>query len=95
MPEHGQALRANFCAFWIDYLPKLMSATGRIKKTEFVFCFTASIVFHILASVSDDERRWREEFQSYSERIQQWEYYYVKYVQMIEKSKEKFLGCIG
>lgn len=52
-------------------------------------------MFHILASVSDDERRWREEFQSYSERIQQWEYYYVKYVQMIEKSKEKFLGCIG
>ena len=27
-PQHESALRADFCSFWLDYIPKLTSATG-------------------------------------------------------------------
>ena len=64
IPEHGSTIRANYCSFWVDYIPKLLLTTENI---------------------SEDERRWKEEFHHYEERIQQWDYHYIKYLQNTDK----------
>ncbi|UJR34244.1 hypothetical protein I4U23_021648 [Adineta vaga] len=73
-PDHGSALRAEYCSFWLDYIPKLASSTSNI---------------------SDEENRWKQEFRQYQDRIQQWDYYYTKYLELVEKNSDKFLKCIG
>lgn len=67
VPEHGSTLRANFCSFWLDFLPKLMLISGNL---------------------SDAERRWKEEFHLYEERIQQWDYHYTKYIENLDKLRD-------
>ncbi|CAF1157515.1 unnamed protein product [Didymodactylos carnosus] len=32
--EHGQAHRAEYCSFWLDYIPKLMIVTSNITDDE-------------------------------------------------------------
>ncbi|CAF4298893.1 unnamed protein product [Rotaria sp. Silwood2] len=73
-PEHGSAIRADYCSFWLDLIPKLASATSNI---------------------SEEETQWKHEFRQYQERIQQWDYYYTKYLELLEKNGEKLLNCIG
>ncbi|CAF3415026.1 unnamed protein product [Rotaria socialis] len=73
-PEHGSALRAEYCSFWLDFIPKLTSANSNI---------------------SEDEVRWKQEFRQYQERTQQWEYYYSKYLELLEKNREKLYNCLG
>jgi hypothetical protein len=31
MPEHGSALRAEYCSFWLDFIPKLTIATCKLS----------------------------------------------------------------
>lgn len=31
-PEHGSALRADYCSFWLDFLPKLASVTCAYRR---------------------------------------------------------------
>ncbi|CAF1191477.1 unnamed protein product [Rotaria sp. Silwood1] len=73
-PEHGLAHRAEYCAFWLDFVPKLTSANSNI---------------------SEDEVRWKQEFRQYQERTQQWDYYYAKYLELLEKNREKLYNCLG
>ncbi|UJR24619.1 hypothetical protein I4U23_005993 [Adineta vaga] len=74
IPIHGSALRADYCAFWTDFIPKLATVTS---------------------NVSEDEIRWKKEFRQYQERVQQWNYYYTKYLEFLDKNHEKLLQCIG
>jgi len=41
-PDHGSAIRADYCSFWLDFLPKLASATCMfliLKRFEKKFSF--------------------------------------------------------
>lgn len=51
--------------------------------------------FLFLANISEDEVRWKQEFRQYQERTQQWEYYYAKYLELLEKNREKLTNCLG
>ncbi|CAF1008313.1 unnamed protein product [Adineta steineri] len=73
-PEHGSALRADYCSFWLQLIPKLTIVTSNI---------------------SEDETQWKQEFRKYQERVQQWDYYYAKYSELLEKNREKLLTCLG
>ncbi len=53
------------------------------------------IRFVCLGNIGEEEARWKEEFSRYQERIQQWDYYYTKYLDLLEKNKEKLLNCLG
>lgn len=53
------------------------------------------MLFYILANISEEETRWKHEFRQYQERIQQWDYYYSKYLELLGKNGEKLLNCIG
>jgi len=55
---------------------------------------TNSFIF-FLANITEEETRWKEEFHQYQERIQQWDYYYTKYLNLLEKNREKLLNCLG
>ncbi|CAF0726400.1 unnamed protein product [Didymodactylos carnosus] len=33
-PGHGQAIRAEYCSFWLDYIPKLMLVTSNVSDDE-------------------------------------------------------------
>ena len=48
-----------------------------------------------LANISEEEIRWKQEFRHYQDRIQQWDYYYTKYLELLEKNGEKLLNCLG
>lgn len=73
-PDHGSAIRAEYCSFWLEYIPKLATMT---------------------ANISEEETRWKQEFRQYQERTQQWDYYYAKYLELIEKNSDKFPNCMG
>jgi hypothetical protein len=60
------------------------------KKTKIFFLF-----FFLLANISEEETQWKQEFRQYQERIQQWDYYYTKYLDLLEKNKDKLLNCFG
>lgn len=48
-----------------------------------------------LANISEEETRWKQEFRQYQERIQQWDYQYTKYLELLEKNADKLVNCIG
>ncbi|CAF1198442.1 unnamed protein product [Adineta ricciae] len=74
VPEHGSALRADYCAFWTDFIPKLTAITSNI---------------------GEDEIRWKKEFRQYQDRVQQWDYYYTKYLELLDKNREKLFKCMA
>jgi len=79
----------------LDFIPKLTSATG----IEQFFLFknkkkTNSLIF-FLANITEEETRWKEEFHQYQERIQQWDYHYTKYLDLLKKNKDKFFNFFG
>ena len=47
----------------------------------------------LVANMTDDERRWKEEFQRYEERVERWSYNYDKYLRSMETPEEKRLHC--
>jgi ADP-glucose pyrophosphorylase len=49
----------------------------------------------LLANISEEETTWKQEFHQYQQRIQQWDYYYTKYLDLLDKNKEKLLSCLG
>jgi 2-phosphoglycerate kinase len=49
----------------------------------------------LLANISEEETRWKQEFRQYQERIQQWDYYYTKYLDLLEKNRDKLFSCLG
>jgi len=51
--------------------------------------------FSYLANISEEEARWKKEFRQYEERVQQWDYYYTKYLELLEKNSDKLLNCNG
>ncbi|CAF3301964.1 unnamed protein product, partial [Rotaria sp. Silwood2] len=71
-PEHGSAHRADYCLFWLDFIPKLTNA-----------------------NYIEDGLRWKQEFRQYQERTQQWDYYYGKYLELLEKNRVKLYNCLG
>ncbi|CAF1331816.1 unnamed protein product [Adineta steineri] len=73
-PDHGLAIRAEYCSFWLDFIPKLATATSNI---------------------SEEETRWKTEFRQYQDRIQQWDYNYAKYLELLEKNSDKLRDCLG
>ncbi len=52
-------------------------------------------MFIFSANISEEETRWKQEFRQYQERIQQWDYYYTKYLDLLEKNGEKLLKCMN
>jgi hypothetical protein len=92
-PAHGSAIRADYCSFWLDFIPKLASVTcmsfQRRRKKPDLF------IFYCLANISEEETRWKKEFRQYEERVQQWDYYYTKYLELMEKNSDKLLNCNG
>jgi len=60
------------------------------KKKKIFFFF-----FFLLANISEEETQWKQEFHQYQERIQQWDYYYTKYLDLLEKNQDKLLNCLG
>ena len=54
------------------------------------------MIFVLLpANVSEEEIRWKQEFRHYQDRIQQWDFYYKEYLQLLEKNEEKLRKCLG
>ena len=49
----------------------------------------------VLANISEEEARWKQEFRQYQERVQQWDYYYTKYLELLDRNGEKLLNCRG
>jgi hypothetical protein len=78
----------------LDFIPKLTSATGIEQFFSFEKQKNNSFIF-FLANITEEETRWKEEFHQYQERIQQWDYYYTKYLNLLEKNREKLLNCLG
>ena len=39
--------------------------------------------------------KWKQEFPQYQERIQQWDYYYQKYLLLLEKTNQKLFNSIN
>lgn len=62
---------------------------GRISDERIDLCSSLS------ANISEDEIRWKQEFRQYQDRVQQWDYYYSKYLDLLEKNGEKLFNCIG
>lgn len=89
-PDHGSAVRAEYCAFWLEYIPKLATLTGLLHLNE-----RNIHIFEFLANISEEETRWKQEFRQYQERTQQWDYYYNKYLELLEKNGDKLLNCMG
>ena len=67
----------------------LVSHYLKEKKKEILFFVL------LLANISEEETTWKQEFHQYQQRIQQWDYYYTKYLDLLEKNKEKLLSCLG
>ncbi len=74
----------------MNFIPKLTRTTGKNKSSK-----KKSIRFVCLGNIGEEEARWKEEFSRYQERIQQWDYYYTKYLDLLEKNKEKLFNCLG
>jgi hypothetical protein len=53
------------------------------------------IFFFVLANISEEEMKWKEEFRQYESRVQQWDYYYTKYLDLLDKNKDKLFNCLG
>ncbi len=88
------AIRADYCSFWLDFMPKLASATGMFLILK-RFGMKKNKTSFLLANISEEETRWKQEFRQYQERIQQWDYYYSKYLELLEKNSDKLLNCLG
>jgi hypothetical protein len=54
-----------------------------------------NVWIYFSANISEEETRWKQEFRQYQERIQQWDYYYTKYLELLEKNGEKLQNCLG
>jgi hypothetical protein len=74
----------------LNFIPKLTRTTGKNKSSK-----KMRIRFVCLGNIGEEEARWKEEFSRYQERIQQWDYYYTKYLDLLEKNKEKLFNCLG
>lgn len=94
-PEHGSALRADYCSFWLDFLPKLASVTCMSNMKRFSNTNLFCRLFFFLANISEEEARWKQEFRQYQERVQQWDYYYTKYLELLDRNGDKLLNCRG
>ena len=93
-PEHGFAHRAEFCSFWLDFLPKMITTTCSFD-TFLLDLSSLCLSLSLSANISEEEIRWKHEFRQYQERVQQWDYYYAKYLDLLEKNGEKLIKCLG
>jgi hypothetical protein len=52
-------------------------------------------LFFFVANITQEETQWKQEFRQYQERLQQWDYYYTKYLELLGKNRDKLFRCLG
>lgn len=79
---------------------------GFYSENDYIDVFVSNFSFFLMknktflssffsANISEEEIRWKHEFRQYQERVQQWDYYYTKYLDLLEKNGEKLFKCLG